>query len=278
MKLAISQIAWHAAEEESIAKALQARGVSEIELAPPRIFADPANPLSQEIKDCSAFWANYGMTPVAFQALLFGRPDLVMFGDPGKRQEMFEHLARTVEAAGELGIQALVFGSPKNRFVPEGLDEKEAWDIAVGFFRDLGQVAFDNGTSFCIEPNPVSYGCNFVTDSTAGLELVREVANPGFGLHLDLAGMWLAGDDAISSIDNAGILLKHFHLSAPDLAQVTPNDLPYAEAIGHLIDIRYPGTMSIEMRSGDLGNLESVAHSVDFIQGLIAQKTATSFG
>jgi D-psicose/D-tagatose/L-ribulose 3-epimerase len=270
LKLAISQIAWQPSEEEAIAEALQALSIKEIELAPPRIFADPANPKTQEIKDCTNFWGEFDITPVAFQALLFGRPDLTMFGDSGKRQEMFEHLARTIEAAGKLGMQALVFGSPKNRFVPESFDSNEAWGIAVEFFRGLGQVALDNGTSFCIEPNPVSYGCNFVTDSTSGLQLVREVANSGFGLHLDLAGMWLAEEDPISAIDKAGNLLKHFHLSAPDLAQVKENDLPYAEAVRHLSEIQYAGTISIEMRSGDSGNLPSVTRSVEFIQDLIA--------
>lgn len=268
MKLAISQIAWLPDEEVEVANFLKSKMVREVELAPPRIFDDPANPTQREIQNCLSFWASFEITPIAFQALLFGRPDLVLFGDSNKRKEMFEHLATTVVAAGKLGLRAMVFGSPKNRYVPEGFDDKEAWDIAIDFFGRLGQVAEEHGTSFCIEPNPVSYGCNFVTDSLQGLQLVREISSPGFGLHLDLAGMCLAGEDVISSIDNSKDLLRHFHLSAPDLAPVMQNEMPYAVALDHLQSLEYQGTVSIEMRSADRGNLDTVQHSINFISNL----------
>lgn len=272
MKLAISQIAWKPEEEEAVARFLASRGIDEVELAPPRLFADPENPKLEEMQTCLSFWAEFGINPTAFQALLFGRPDLSLFYDNQVRDKMFNHLSKTIIVAGQMGITNLVFGSPKNRFIPENLAYHQAREIAADFFARLGKIAFDSGTNLCIEPNPVQYGCNFITNAREGIEFVQDVATPGFGLHLDLAGLWLAGDDVGVSISASKEYLKHFHLSAPDLEPVTSNGLPYSGAIGQLFEGGYSGSVSIEMRSNESGNLKSVRRAVDFINGILTSQ------
>jgi sugar phosphate isomerase/epimerase len=270
MKLAISQIAWKSEEEESVAQLLASMGIDKVELAPPRLFSDPENPKKEEMRRCLRFWSAFGISPTAFQALLFGRPDLLLFFDSDVREAMFKHLSRTIAVAGQMGIPILVFGSPKNRFVPDSLSGEEAWDIAVDFFGRLGKVAFESGTNLCIEPNPGRYGCNFITNAEEGIEFVRSVATPGFGLHLDLAGLWLADDDIVDSIRASKEYLKHFHLSAPDLECVEKNNgLPYLETIYGLLEVGFSGSVSIEMRSHESGNLDAVRHAVDFLSEIL---------
>ncbi len=274
MKLAISQIAWKPEEEDSVAQFLASRGIDQVELAPPRLFLDPENPTKEEIHRCLRFWSDFGISPTAFQALLFGRPDLLLFFDSEVREAMFKHLSTTIVVAGQMGVPILVFGSPKNRFVPENLSEEQSWEIAIDFFGRLGKLAFESGTSLCIEPNPTRYGCNFITNAEQGIELVRKVATPGFGLHLDLAGLWLADDDIVESIRASKESLKHFHLSAPDLESVRENNgLPYLETINGLIEVGFSGSVSIEMRSHESGNLEAVCHAVDFLSEILNQQT-----
>lgn len=253
MRLAVSNIAWPADEEADVAAGLREAKIDAVELAPTKIFTDPLATSAGERADYLAFWADHGIDVVAFQSMLFGRLDLTLFDDPSVTASTVDYLSRFIELAGQLGAGVLVFGSPKNRRVPEGMTPDEATAIAVEVFGKLGDVASDNGTLFCIEPNPVAYDCNFVTDAASGLELVRAVDRPGFGLHLDAAGMTLAGDDIGASIRAAGPLLRHFHASAPYLGALETEAVDHAAAAAALRDIDYSGIVSIEMRPGEPG-------------------------
>lgn len=256
-RLAVSNIAWPAEDEARVAAALAGLGVREVEIAPTKVFADPTRVTDAQAHEYQVFWADHGISICAFQSMLFGRPDLVLFGDQRTRTALRDHLARYLELAGRLGARNLVFGSPRNRQVPDTLPPEQAEDIATGFFRDIGALAADNGTCFCLEPNPVAYDCNYVTTATAGIHLVERVNHPGFRLHLDTAGMTLAGDDITESITAAAPVLNHFHISAPHLGELDDTHVDHAAAAAALTAIHYTGNVSIEMRPGETG------HSVD---------------
>lgn len=266
MKIAVSNIAWSPDEEAAVAATLQDLGVHSVEVAPTKVFANPTATTALERADYSWFWADYGIDIVAFQSMLFGRGDLQVFGDDSIRRETIDVLSRFIELAGALGAGRLVFGSPKNRVVPAGMAASEAQDVAVRFFTALGAVAHDNNTQFCIEPNPTDYGCNFVTTAAAGLALVQAVDHPGFGLHLDAAGMTLAHDDLDASVRAAGPRLAHFHASAPHLGPLEDQIVDHARASKALDDIGYDGFVSIEMRPGTPGNAaRDVAAAVNLV-------------
>jgi D-psicose/D-tagatose/L-ribulose 3-epimerase len=150
--------------------------------------------------------------------------------------------------SGRLGVEAMVFGSPKNRR-RDSLPFEAACDIAVPFFRSLGKIADDCGTWLCIEPNPTDYGCDFITTAAEGQALVTAVDQPGFGLHLDAAGMTLSNDSS-DVIVNAGAWLRHFHISEPHLAPLAPKTAVsrHADFAHALARARYPGWTSIEMK------------------------------
>ncbi len=251
MKLAISNIAWSNEEEPEVAKLLQDLGVKYIELAPTKRWQDPTNTTEQQVQDYLEFWKGYGIEVVAFQSMLFSRPDLKLFVSEQNRNETKEYLKKFISLATSMGAGRMVFGSPKNRQC-EGMTLEEAWGIAKEFFAEIGQYASAKGVEFCIEPNAEQYACDFVTNALDGTKLVKDVDTPGFGLHLDIACMFLAGDNIVQSIEDAKPVLKHFHISAPMLG-----DVPGDSAIDHegaaqaLKSIGYDGFVSIEMRLGE---------------------------
>lgn len=275
MKLAISQIAWHQEEEVEILPQLKAKGVSYIELVPSRIFKNVEKQTKKELLNCKQFWEEQEITPVAFQSLLYKRPDLTLFESKEALKETEQYLSKVITVAGELDISSIVFGAPKNRIVPIDMSQSQAWDISISLFNRLGKLASDCGTCFCVEPNPIEYGCNFITQSTEGLEIVRAVGSEGFGLHLDLAAMWLAEEDIESTIRIAAKELRHFHMSAPNLEEVCENGLPNQQAINALAEIGYDSTVSIEMRSTLTINSERVLNSIKYVENCI-QNTAKS--
>lgn len=250
MKIAISQIAWQISEEETIAQLLQQYYIRGVEIAPTKIWPSPLTATDSEISAYRQFWNRYDVKIVAMQALLFGQPDLKVFTNRETRQHTFNYLAGMVELAAKLGATRLVFGSPKNRSIGN-LETQVAWEIAVEFFSGLGTLATQKDIVFCIEPNPTVYHCDFINTSQQGLELVKAVNSPGFGLHLDAAAMTLNQEHIESALQQAMPQLCHFHISEPYLASVGNPEVNHARFGATLNQLNYSGWRSIEMRAAD---------------------------
>ncbi|HWE25861.1 MAG TPA: sugar phosphate isomerase/epimerase [Myxococcales bacterium] len=257
MKLAMSAIAWDPPDDEAAARILREHAFTGVELAPTKIFARPDTATDAEVASCRRWWEARGLRVVALQALLFGRPDLTIFADT--QEATLEYLARVVRLGSRLGAGVLVFGSPRNR-ARGSLPMAEAWPRAVEFFRRLGAAAAEAGTCVCIEPNPPRYGADFIVDSHEAVRLVEEVGSPGFGLHLDAACAQLAGEDFPARLRASARVLRHVHLSEPELAPVGAGgsvDLPATAAA--LRDISYGGFVSVEMKPAGLDALRGAA-------------------
>lgn len=245
MKLAVSNIAWPADADAEAAELLRHHGATGVELAPKKVWPDPVSATEAEAHAVRNWWESRGLSIVAFQALLFGRPDLVLFGTPSVRDELAETLDRLCRLAGWVGARALVFGSPKNRLRGER-PLAEVWPVAVDFFRRVGDRAQSHGVTIGLEANPVEYGGDFVTHLHDAVQLVQAVNHPGFGLHLDTGGMILTAE----RIQNlSGVHPVHFHISEPNLAPVggTPSSA-HPQFAADLWECAYTDWVSIEMR------------------------------
>lgn len=260
--LAVSNIAWSQADEARVGRALAEEGVTAVEIAPTKVFDDPLTVTDAEVSRYLSVWAALGVEVVAFQSMLFGYPDLQLFGDRQLQDATMERLAGFIDLAGRMGVSALVFGSPKNRLLPPEGTEKSVWPIAVDVFGRLGDAAAAAGTVFCIEPNPPQYGCDFVTGADAGARLVRDVGHPGFRLHLDAAGMTLAGDDIGDSIRDTADILHHYHVSAPGLGLIESDIVAHEIAFDALRDTEYARYVSIEMRPDPTDSVVAVIDAV----------------
>ena len=252
MKLAISNIAWERHEDEAVASVMKRLGVTGVEIAPTKVWPSPLTASEADALAYRRWWEDRGIRIVAMQSLLFGRPDLVIFGDEYVRAETFEYLAGMIRLGGWLGARALVFGSPKNRQVG-GLPEEEVDRIAVPFFRGLGDLAASCGTCLCIEPNPTAYACDFLTTSGDALAFVERVGNDGVGLHLDVAGMTLSGEPVDRAIARAAGAIRHFHASEAFLDAIGAGTVDHARFSAALAGVPYRNWVSIEMRGGNDG-------------------------
>jgi sugar phosphate isomerase/epimerase len=271
VKLAISNLAWPLDQEERVARLLMHLDISGVELAPTKIWPDLTCTTAAARQAYRKKWKQYGMEVVAVQSLLFGRPELVIFGDRATREKTLEYLGMVIVLCADLGAPALVFGSPKNRRLGS-LDRQSAWPIAVEFFGRLGEMAAREGTAVVIEANPPEYQSDFITCAQQAIELVQAVNHPGLRLHLDSACMALAGDDPVQSIEGGARLLTHFHISEPYLApvgEVTAVDHGrFADALRR---VGYGKWISIEMRQPEPFDLR-------LIEGALVQSSRRYLG
>ena len=248
MKLAISNLAWDLPHEVAVATIMSGANVGGVELAPTKIWQDPLVATDAEIAEYRKFWESFGIEIISLQSLLFEKPDAELFGSDAARVEMLDYLSAMIRLASKLGARVLVFGSPRNRR-RNGLSDDVAQAIAVPFFRSLASDALKYGVTFCIEPNPVEYGCDWVTTSSEGARLVEAVATEGFGLNLDAGGMTLAGEQAATAIESCAQILRHFHISNPNLTPVgTADDGARHRTFGRALkNAGFSGWTSIEM-------------------------------
>jgi sugar phosphate isomerase/epimerase len=262
MRLAVSNIAWEPAEEAAAAQLLTRLGVNRIELAPTKRWPDLTKAPTNDIATYRRWWEDEGFTVVATQSIMFGRPDLQVFGTPENRRHTLEFLKTTITLSAGLGAKVIVFGSPKNRQRGE-LSPAAALDLAVPFFSELGAFAHAAGVKFCIEPNAPEYACDFVTTAAEGAALVEAVATPGFALHLDAACIAMVHDDPAVL---GQYQPQHFHISAPMLEAVPDAGVSYAQMAKVLKNSHYQGVYSIEMKAQGGGNLARVEQAVRFAQ------------
>jgi sugar phosphate isomerase/epimerase len=216
MRLAISNIAWDVSEDEEVARLLRQRDIDAIDIAPGKYFPDIANARAEDIARVKFWWAERGIEVTGMQALLFGITGLNVFGTAEAQKAMLAHLGAICRIGAGLGATRLVFGSPKNRD-RRGLTDEQAMDIAVPFFRRLGDIAESQGVVICLEPNPICYGANFMTTSVETARVVKEINHAAVRMQFDTGALTLNREDAASVLRNCADLIGHVHASEPDL-------------------------------------------------------------
>lgn len=245
MKHGASNIAWPAEADTSAWSILKASGINHVELAPSRVWP---NWHLVNGTDCRRSLADAGLAVCSLQAILFQKPELRLFGTAAEELALLDHLRFCADLAAELGAARAVFGAPKNRDRGE-LSSEDAFGRASQFFARAGEEYAKRGVMIGFEPNPVEYGCNFGTTASEAAKLVRRVASPGFGLHLDTACVLLAGEDIAVQIRENADILCHFHASEPQLETFGNPRAGHEAAAKALREIGYPGIVVLEMRA-----------------------------
>jgi D-psicose/D-tagatose/L-ribulose 3-epimerase len=262
-KLTVSNIAWDSTPITEILPILRNAGVSAIEVAPTVVWPNWQGATVEAAEQYADGLREEGFSIPSLQAILFAKPDLHLFGSPQQIGGLKSHIEYVADLAQAMGAKILVFGAPKNR-LRGATPFDRARHIAVEFFSHVGDACAKRGVCLCIEPNPVQYGCDFITNSADGFELVELVNSKGFGLHLDVAGMHLADESAHDAIVSTADRLRHIHISEPNLQDFTQPVCDHASAAKALQEIDYTAWVSIEMRKSEQPK-ESLKRACDFV-------------
>jgi sugar phosphate isomerase/epimerase len=261
MRIAVSNIAWDPDEDAAVAGVMQREQVRGVEIAPTKWRDRPFDASASDIAALRRKWNDAGLEIVSLQSLLFGRPDLQLFGGASSRASLDEFMRRVIDFAATVGARRMVFGSPKNRTRGE-LPMREAMQMASDFFATLGPHAHERGTAICIEANPPGYGCDFVTTTSEAVALARAVNHPGVAVNVDLGGMTMSGEDPRREIEAGASVIRHVHASEPNLAELGAA-ADHSRAAEGLAAIGFGEWVSIEMRSAGSGkNVDAVERAI----------------
>lgn len=257
MLLSISNIGWEASLDQDVYGLMKRFGYSGLEIAPTRIFPQaPYDKLSEAKEWSDGLNKEYGYVVPSMQSIWYGRGER-LFGTAQEREQLYDYTKKAIDFASVIGCKNLVFGCPKNRNITEETD----LEIAVRFFKELGDYAYEKGTVIGMEANPPIYHTNYVNDTKAALDLVKQVDSKGFLLNLDI-GTMIQNQEAAEELVGQIELINHVHVSEPGLVPIQKRELH--EQIAKLLkEEGYKKFVSIEMgKTGDISVLESVMEYV----------------
>ncbi len=260
-RLAFSNIAWTPEEDEPAYALLSELGFSAIEVAPARLWSDPASATSGITPEGLR---SRGLSISGFQAILFGKADLRLF-DVETRPRLFDYLAALAQTCSRAGGSYLVFGAPKNRWIPPHMSEKEALEVAVSFFKSLSAILQDLGVVLGLEANPAIYGCNFCTDASAVIRLVHAVDSPGIKWHLDTGELAMNNEQIPAIVHDHARVISSVHISEPHLGDFSNPWSGHSIIARALRDVGFEGFVSLEMKRPSDG-LEGVRRAAGFLR------------
>ena len=262
MKLSISNIGWAAENDTQVYALMKNYGFQGLEIAPTRIFPELPYDKNAEAEEWSRNIKNeYGFSVPSMQSIWYGRQEKIFASDV-ERNALREYTKKAIDFAVAIGCKNLVFGCPRNRSIPEGADE----NIAVAFFKELGDYACGKGTVIGMEANPPIYNTNYVNDTLSALELIERVNSEGFKLNLDV-GTMIQNEEQVAELNGKVKLINHVHISEPGLKPIEERRL-HMELKELLEKEGYNRFVSIEM--GKIDDISIIEDKMAYVRRIFA--------
>ena len=255
---------------EGAFKHLARLGYDGVEVAPWTINAAVMEITGEDAKRIRA-WAEAARIEILGLHWVFGNKSEchLTHPDANVRRRTQEYLEHIVTLCGQLGGKVVIFGSPNQRKVLEGVEPHQAWNYAKEI---LGSTAFldrldEYGVTFCLEPLSENQ-TNFLTKTEEVVRFAQEIRHPRFGMMLDGYTMGWAGEDIPKAIRQSAPYLKHFH--ADDETGKGPGygKLDYSGIATALRDIEFKGYVSVEIHNYDLNPEECASRCIQYLRGI----------
>lgn len=265
MNLSISNIAWNSENDNAVYTMMKEYGFTGLEIAPTRIF--PNEPYGQ--LDAAKNWLQelnrvYGFTVPSMQSIWFGKTERI-FASEEERAILIQYTKQAVDFAETIGCKNLVFGCPRNRTISENMAPTEVYNVAVKFFKELGDYAALHNTVIGMEANPPIYNTNFINTTASAFDLISKVDSKGFRLNLDV-GTMIYNNESVEILADKIHLINHVHISEPYLKLIQKRNL-HKDLISKLSKADYNGYISIEM--GKVECIKELQNTMEYVGGLV---------
>jgi len=264
MNLSISNIAWSVENDQEMYDFLNKHNFNGLEIAPTRIFgSSPYNHLIEAKDFAVRLKKDYELTISSMQSIWYGITESIFVSDTD-RQILINYTKEAINFACAVNCKNLVFGCPKNRNIPVGMNADVFLPIVHNFFNTIGNYAAEHDVFIAIEPNPPIYNTNFINTTEEAFELCKAIKNHGIKVNVDLGTMIYNNEDVKILSKNIN-LINHVHISEPHLVPIEKREL-HKEIITELCSAGYEKFISIEM--GNKNNIEIVKETILYVKEL----------
>lgn len=190
--------------------------------------------------------------------------------DAAVRKATAEYLRELARLCRDLGGRVLVFGSPMQRNVPDGVTQEEALDHAEEVFTAALSTIEECDTVLAVEPLGPAEG-NFLNTAAAAAQLIERIDSPHCRLHLDTKAMFTESLPIPEIIERHADLLEHFHTNDPNKRGPGFGDLDFVPILAALDRVGYDGWLSVEVFDYSPGPETLARKSIEYLRDCAAQ-------
>jgi len=185
------------------------------------------------------------------------------------RRATSDYLIELGAACADLGGDLMVFGSPFQRNLVEGMTEDQAYENAADVFRAaMPQLAARN-VRICMEPLTPKE-TNFVNTCAQAVRLIEMVDHPLFVLHQDVKAMLGAESDPLPElIHRYADRVGHFHVNDTNLLGPGMGETDYKPILKALLESGYSGWVSVEVFDYSPGCEMIARQSIEYLKDVL---------
>jgi sugar phosphate isomerase/epimerase len=245
-------------------------GYGAIEIAPftlaPSVTEVPAAERSRLVRLAE----QNGLAIAGIHWVLVGPEGLhVTTSDAEVRARTVAYLKDLVRFAHDIGGSVIVFGSPAQRNVMEGVTVAQAKARFAEAIRECMSIPEAAGVRFCVEPL-TSAITNLFTRAEEVREFLRHLDDPRVRLILDCRSMSAEEDDLPATIRASREFLAHVHANDDNDLGPGYGSIDFRGIAGALRDIQYDGYVSVEVFDFSHDAMEMATRSLQTLREAFA--------
>lgn len=226
-------------------------GYQGVELAPFTVAKQVTDVPAARRREIAGLAREHELEVIGLHWLLVGPEGMYITDpDPAVRQRTTEYLKELMRFCADIGGRVLVFGSPNQRNLKEGVTRERARAWLIDSFSDALTVAEDAGVTLCLEPLPPPES-SFVLTTTEALDVIRAVDHPRLRLVLDVKSMSgeqrLTGEPVPDIIRRVGRNVSHVQANDANLGYPGSGEIDFVPIFSALHDVGYDGYVSVEV-------------------------------
>jgi len=231
-----------------VCRIAKASGFSGIEFTPYTVFGDfSGRDIAKGIATMRRSLDAEGLAFVGFHWLM-AKPDGLHLASPdlALRQRSRDHLARLLDAAGEMGGGALILGSPKQRSSMPGQDKAETTKILCDVLAGLAPLALASSSEILVEQLSPDQTDVITTMEEAAMAVDRIGAASVSGM-FDFHNAMSEKESWPELIGKYYSTIHHIHINEVDGRAPGTGSSDYGPSYGILKSRKYDRWISIEI-------------------------------
>jgi len=194
--------------------------------------------------------------------------------DADVRRNTAKYLCELARFCADLGGKVLVFGSPQQRNLEQGMSREEGMKHAAEVLQAAMPTLEKTGVTLAVEPLAPAE-TNFITTAAEGAALIEAVDSPHCRLILDCKAMSSEGKEDGEAAPFAWIpelirkyrkWLVHFHANDPNLLGPGFGRLDFVPIMRGLREIEYRGWVSVEVFDYSPGPERLARESIEYLR------------
>ena len=249
-------------------------GYQGVEIAPFTLDADPRNINAAQADAAGRVVRGHGLEVVGLHWLLVKPEGMhLTTGDADVRRRTAEFASHLVRLCAAMGGSVMVWGSPKQRNIPDGDTYEDALKRAVEVLQQVCDVADREGVTIAMEPLTTKE-TNFLTTAEETIRLIDAVGRKSCALHLDVKAMSAELKPIPHIIHDSRHYLAHFHANDPNLRGPGFGEVDFVPIARALKEAAYEKWVSVEVFDYTPDAPTIARESIDYLKRTFAEAGA----